>query len=1027
MHPLLALGALLLCVIHPAASLLTRTGYSNAVFGSPSAEVANIPTVTLPVFNATSPTSYLFTGTLSAPSEESIFFTATTNGVVRLYVNDHLILDDSGAGCSREIKSWLNWPAPSSSPVPFRLEYTHRIDCAIPALALHWQGNTTARGDVPAEAFGLPATQGPRVELNALRSRLYEPIVPWQTLYAPHMGAHVLQPTGMMLGLSLGDSKGNFLGNIRVFPNFSPAIVHPGGHSYNGSDFTALHVMSWGARNATVSFFTTASTASGGACEGVEGAGGPRCDLAVLASCFGSDCPGLVLAATLSYAWLGVGGAATNGTALLLGTPSGFPSVTVHASTPTQEVSGASFPPATILLPFTLHADLPPWSGPGGGAGAYVAAVSTGGDSPLPLPTVISRVALARVRYDSGAQRFTPKGKALYEPMRAILAWNTVYTHFLHVYTPVSRNWATSDSISTFVWDVFFAAIMLSTDSSDPRACDLAAANTITTMLSRTMSGMVPNYVTGGTGTYDRTEPQLGSWTVRILRDRLGEGYAWLPSLLLPSLVAWSDWFYSYRRNVGVLAAKGAEGLSDAISLGSNDVSPGGLNTPHTLAAARYESGLDNSPQYDGDDGLCSGPICPCTFNASNSMMNLYDVAFTSYFALDSSELVLLALGLNETEAVPRLQDRATRAAAALHTDLYSPEIYEGGGSYANMLLNGTFVPRWAPTVFSPMLTGTVPLDRLDSMMALMADPDTFCVNASHSGSGEGMGGSGAYALLLNFGDPVKGGGGAGSQSCSTDSCVVSAVQSRFGVTPKLQANIRAVSAGPAGDTTLPLLRFVGEGGATALTTPFFAPVNNFTQVGVEGYCLSSPPVGRNDSTPLALWGGGSQPSPTPPFVTCGTAACNASAAAVGLVPLGVMCYAGATETTLQRACAVALPSIGRGDPAFEDQTYWRGRAWAPQAFLVWAGLQRYAHAVPTVAERKGDLVEMATQVFLKQHELFGQVNENLDGTTGLGSDSVRADSYYHWGALNGFIGLVEEGGYPSDVLAPPANPPPRK
>ena len=133
------------------------------------------------------------------------------------------------------------------------------------------------------------------------------------------------------------------------------------------------------------------------------------------------------------------------------------------------------------------------------------------------------------------------------------------------------------------------------------------------------------------------------------------------------------------------------------------------------------------------------------------------------------------------------------------------------------------------------------------------------------------------------------------------------------------------------------------------------------------------------------------------------------------------MCYAGAVDTTLQRACAVGLPSIARSDPAFEDQTYWRGRAWAPQAFLVWVGLQRYAH-VPSVAARKKDLVAMASQVFLRQHGLFGQVNENLDGTTGLGSDSVRADSYYHWGALNGFIAFVEEGGYPSDVIAPPAS-----
>lgn len=48
--------------------------------------------------------------------------------------------------------------------------------------------------------------------------------------------------------------------------------------------------------------------------------------------------------------------------------------------------------------------------------------------------------------------------------MMDVLAWNTIYTHALHVYTPVAREWiATDDTAMTFVWDVFFAAIMLAT------------------------------------------------------------------------------------------------------------------------------------------------------------------------------------------------------------------------------------------------------------------------------------------------------------------------------------------------------------------------------------------------------------------------------------------------------------------------------------------------------------------------------------------------------------------------------------
>ena len=118
---------------------------------------------------------------------------------------------------------------------------------------------------------------------------------------------------------------------------------------------------------------------------------------------------------------------------------------------------------------------------------------------------------------------------------------------------------------------------------------------------------------------------------------------------------------------------------------------------------------------------------------------------------------------------------------------------------------------------------------------------------------------------------------------------------------------------------------------------------------------------------------------------------------------------------------AVPLPSIARSDAAFGEQTYWRGRAWAPQTFLTWLGLQRYSARVPAAADARRTLVAMATRVFRRQLVLFGQVNENLDGLLGLGSDSDRADSFYHWGALNAFVGLVEGGGYPADVLAPAA------
>jgi hypothetical protein len=102
------------------------------------------------------------------------------------------------------------------------------------------------------------------------------------------------------------------------------------------------------------------------------------------------------------------------------------------------------------------------------------------------------------------------------------------------------------------------------------------------------------------------------------------------------------------------------------------------------------------------------------------------------------------------------------------------------------------------------------------------------------------------------------------------------------------------------------------------------------------------------------------------------------------------------------------MPSIARSDPAFKDNDYWRGRIWAPMNFLVYLGMRNYA--VP--AARK-DLVERSRALLLKSWRQSGAVYENYNGTTGEGGDVRNADSFYHWGALLGFISFLERGDLP--------------
>ena len=99
------------------------------------------------------------------------------------------------------------------------------------------------------------------------------------------------------------------------------------------------------------------------------------------------------------------------------------------------------------------------------------------------------------------------------------------------------------------------------------------------------------------------------------------------------------------------------------------------------------------------------------------------------------------------------------------------------------------------------------------------------------------------------------------------------------------------------------------------------------------------------------------------------------------------------------------LPSSPRNDPAFPEQNYWRGRIWAPLNFLVYLGLQHYDF--PQVRE---ELSEKSVNLLLKEWHEHRHVHENYNAVTGEGCDVGNSDRFYHWGALLGVIGLMENG-----------------
>ena len=106
------------------------------------------------------------------------------------------------------------------------------------------------------------------------------------------------------------------------------------------------------------------------------------------------------------------------------------------------------------------------------------------------------------------------------------------------------------------------------------------------------------------------------------------------------------------------------------------------------------------------------------------------------------------------------------------------------------------------------------------------------------------------------------------------------------------------------------------------------------------------------------------------------------------------------------------LPSIARNDPAYPEQSYWRGRIWGPMNFLTYISLRRYG-----LDQARQDLAEKSKALLLKNWSAHGHVLENYNAETGdatVAKGKQGGDSFYYWGGLLGTIALMEGGYYPA-------------
>ena len=279
--------------------------------------------------------------------------------------------------------------------------------------------------------------------------------------------------------------------------------------------------------------------------------------------------------------------------------------------------------------------------------------------------------------------------KPIVDAIQTTLGWDTIYEpEQQRVVSPVSRGWSISrGGYVIFDWDNFFAATMASIGDRD-----LAYANALEVLRGETPLGYVPNSArAGGWKESDRSEPPVGAITIlglyRTFHDR------WLLEDAFQPLLRWNRWWNERRQMQGFIV------------LGSNPEAP--PPNPDDKArgrwqAAIYESGMDNSPMYDGT-----------LYNPHTHLLEYADVGMTSLYIADCDALADIADVLNKQAEARELRERAKSYRANLE-GLWDDKV----GMFLNKDLHtGNFNTRLTPTNFYPMLAKAATPDQARTMI----------------------------------------------------------------------------------------------------------------------------------------------------------------------------------------------------------------------------------------------------------------------------------------------------------------------
>lgn len=277
-----------------------------------------------------------------------------------------------------------------------------------------------------------------------------------------------------------------------------------------------------------------------------------------------------------------------------------------------------------------------------------------------------------------------------FDAMQTILAWNVIYDPEKdRMITPVSRMWNTGwGGYVLFCWDNYFASYMYTVVS---RRHALANAIEITNEI--TENGFIPNFAAAGDiKSRDRSQPPVGSMMVKEIYRAYPE--KWFLTEVFDKLLVWNRWWPKHRDYNGLLCWG-----SEPYEMVPNQKSTYEMNN---IQAAKFESGLDNSPMYDG-----------VGFDTITHLMQLADVGLTSLYIADCKALADIAMELGKNEIADELNNSARKYSGALKK-LWNDE----EGIFLNKnSVTGELSHRLSPTNLYPLIAGSATPEQAKDMM----------------------------------------------------------------------------------------------------------------------------------------------------------------------------------------------------------------------------------------------------------------------------------------------------------------------